>query len=160
MNALRLAVGVLVLGLAGCVYGPEHIPMLRSNRDARLSDARAWDAAIHDVETRYGLARSPGLEGAMDAEAARRESDATNLEAKVSALREENRKLTEKIAELEDPWFRSLPPREQVDWRIHRDLLRERAEGGRDPDPRPAPELEDGAAPGADPSGSPGLQEI
>ena len=160
MNAARLAVGVLVLGLAGCTYGPEHIPMLQANRDARLNEARAWDAAIHDVETRFGLARSPGLEGQLDADAARRESGAMNLEAKVSALREENRKLTEKIAELEDPWFRSLPPREQVDWRIHRDLIRERAEEGRGPDRRPGSGLEDGAAPESPPGGSPGVQEI
>jgi hypothetical protein len=135
MNAARLALGLLVLVLVGCTYGPEHIPMLRANRDARLNDARAWDAAIHDVETRFGLPRSPGMEGVREADAARIES--SSLEARVAALRDENRKLAEKIAELEDPWFRSLPPREQVDWRIHRDLVRERAETGSVPPPGP-----------------------
>jgi hypothetical protein len=158
MNAVRLAVGVLALGLAGCVYGPEHIPMLQANRDARLNEARAWDAAIHDVEARFGLARSPGLEGVREADAARIES--SSLEARVTALREENRKLTEKIAELEDPWFRSLPPREQVDWRIHRDLLRERADGGPGANTGPGPELDDRSAPESRPGGSPGVQEI
>ena len=143
MNAARLAVGVLVLVVVGCTYGPEHIPMLRANRDARLNDARAWDAAIHDVETRFGLPRSPGIEGVREADAARIES--SSLEAKVSALREENRRLAEKLAEMEEPWFRSLPPREQVDWRIHRDLLRERADTGRGPPRGPYSE-------GADPA--------
>ena len=158
MNAARLVLGVQVLWLAGCVYGPEHIPMLRANRDARLNDARAWDAAIHDVETRFGLPRSPGIEGVREADAAR--IDSSSLQARVTALREENRKLAEKIAELEDPWFRSLPPREQVDWRIHRDLLRERAEAGPSPDRGPAPGVEERDIPGTDSSESPGLQEI
>jgi hypothetical protein len=152
--------GIQVLWLAGCTYGPEHIPMLQSNRDARLNEARAWDAAIHDVETRFGLARSPGIEAALDTDAARSESEAMNLEAKIAALREENRKLRARLDELEEPWFHSLPPTEQVEWRIHRDLLRERAEGGRRPARGSALELEDGPAPGADSSESPGLQEI
>ena len=158
MNAVRLAVGVLVLGLEGCVYGPEHIPMLQANRDARLNEARAWDAAIHDVEARFGLPPSPGIEGVREADAARIES--SSLEARVTALREENRRLAEKIAELEDPWFRSLPPREQVDWRIHRDLLRERADGGQGGDRGSAPRLDDRAASEPGPSGAPGIQEI
>ena len=150
MIAARLAMGVQVLVLAGCVYGPEHIPMLRANRDARLNDARAWDAAIHDVEARFGLPRSPGIEGVREADAARIES--SSLEAKLTSLREENRKLNERIAELDDPWFRSLPPREQVDWRIHRDLLRERAEG-QSPGGGRAAEIEDRGDPESGPSG-------
>jgi hypothetical protein len=96
--------------------------MLQANRDSHFREARKWDDAIREVESRHRLMPSPLPWGSL--EPGRLEA----VQAENAALRKENRDLRERIAELEDPWFRSLPAAEQVEWRIHRDLLRERAE--------------------------------
>ena len=98
-----LAALSLLLLMAGCVYGPEHLDLLYAQRDN-------WQREIDRVETSHGL--KPRATSEIQTLSER------SGEAEAAALRS-----AETVKTLEDAWFKSLSKDQQLEWRIHRDLI-------------------------------------
>src|SRR5262245_2184090 len=92
--------------LAGCQGGPVALPALYGQRDA-------IQRVIDDIEARYNVAPRPSL--------GRPEEQETKTA--VARLTEENYRLREELEQSNREWFKTLSPDQQLQWKMHRDLL-------------------------------------
>jgi hypothetical protein len=133
----------LLLAAAGCQYGPEHLPALRANRDAHLRNAQAVEDVIIEVEKENGLAHEESSVGGRadlieseqalercESENAKLGEEADRLKSEKEAALVEKAKLERQVKDMEEPWFKSLSLEQQLQWRIHRDLLPLRSQAG------------------------------
>ena len=93
--------------LAGCQGGPVALPALYGQRDA-------IQRVIEDIEERYNVAPRPSL--------GRPEEQETKTA--VARLQEENYRLREELEQQNREWIKTLTPEQQLQWKMHRDLLR------------------------------------
>jgi hypothetical protein len=119
-----------ILLLAGCAYGPEHLPQLRSERDRLQS-------TIWEIERQHGFSLSEsGLEQKekeLLAAAQELEKGRDEVAQGLTSMEERERKLQEgqeglQAAELEVEkakrfWFSSLTAQERLQWLMHEDEM-------------------------------------
>ena len=106
MNFKALFALATTASLAGCMGGPAALPALYGQRDA-------ISRVIDDIEDRYQVAPRPSIDRPEDQE----------TKTAVARLQEENYRLREEIEESNREWFKTLSPDQQLQWKMHRDLL-------------------------------------
>jgi len=106
MRLKEIAALSAVALLAGCAGGPGALPALYGQRDAITR-------VIEDIEDKYQVAPRPNLE--------RPEEEKTKTN--VAQLQEENYRLREELEEMNRDWFKNLNTDQQLQWKMHRDLL-------------------------------------
>ena len=111
MNKASAFLAVVPL-FAGCALGPAHLPALYAQRDN-------YTKMIEDIETRYHL---PSRKNEQDDALQNLRKQVDELRGVNQRLVEENQRVREESQEFQ--WFRSLPPQEQIQWRMHRDAVK------------------------------------
>jgi septal ring factor EnvC (AmiA/AmiB activator) len=124
MDYLRIvALSLLAVLSWGCKYGPEHLPPLRTQRDALIK-------IVSDIERQNGLSSSlPGVAEAQQQVAAAKETieaiakSLDESKQRSAQLEKEVQRLNENLKLFDDSWFKTLNTDQQLQWRMHRDML-------------------------------------
>ncbi len=103
----------IVIGLVGCKDGPEHIPLFQSQIDI-------WQKRIDAVEKEYGLPPSDPKKAELE------RLKTVNAELVKEKQFDQARiaELESDLVTLEEDWFKKLTVEQQIQWRMHRDLVR------------------------------------
>ena len=123
---MRLAAfALLCLLFSGCSYGPAHL-------DAFYATRNQYQGMIDDIEKRYNMPSRDVDKGQTQ-----------ELKSTIAQLRKENELLGSQLDLLNDQWFKSLSPENQIKWRMQ--VNQSRLNSLRNP------EAKDGPAPGGTP---------
>ncbi len=113
MSLVKRLSALPVLAVAvGCQYGPEHLPVLRTQRDNFVR-------MVQEIEQKHGIPSSFPLSD----ETRRAIEEGKALAHRVQELKQRNDVLSLELATLEESWFNKLSVEQQIQWRMHRDVL-------------------------------------